>query len=66
MKTAIKAVTGIMSLFLTLPIWFYIIHSLLAAAHADRLLWFLFWVYVPLTFLVSGLNIIADKLVDKG
>ena len=57
----LKIFTGIVGLCITLPIWFYLIYSILCAVHPDRLVWFLFWVYVPLTFLVSIISVIIGS-----
>jgi len=57
----LKIFTGIVGLCITLPIWFYLIYSILCATHPDRLVWFLFWVYVPLTFLVSIIQVIIGN-----
>lgn len=48
-----KKVTGILALFITLPIWFYLIHWLLKANNAGELQMFLFWVYVPFSILIN-------------
>jgi hypothetical protein len=56
----LKIFTGVVGMCITLPIWFYLIYSILCAIHPDRLVWFLFWVYVPLTFLVAFMQKIID------
>lgn len=37
----------LLSFLVTLPIWYYLVYVMLSAAHPDRLVWFLFWTYVP-------------------
>lgn len=47
---------------ITLPIWYFIMYTVLSAIHVDRLVWFLFWVYVPMGMVLT----IAEKLAtDK-
>lgn len=58
---AIRIITGMLVIFVTLPIWFFLIYTLLQAAHVDRLVWFLFWIYVPVTIFAN----VVDKIVDK-
>lgn len=41
---------------LVAPIWYFLLYTLLSAAHVDRLVWFLFWVYVPFSFLIRVLE----------
>jgi hypothetical protein len=44
----LKVFAGLCSVFVTMPIGLYITHSLIVAAHGDRLLFFLFWINAPL------------------
>jgi len=46
-KSIIVAV--ILALFIELLIWFYLIYFILSSLSPDRLVWFLYWVYVPVT-----------------
>jgi hypothetical protein len=47
-----KKMSGIIAIFITMPIWFYIVHWLLKQSNAGELQWFLFWIYVPATLIV--------------
>lgn len=49
-----KAAGSILSLFVTLPIWFFLLYTILTAIHPDRLVWFLFWIYVPIGFIAAS------------
>lgn len=42
-----KAVTGLVSMFIAMPIWFYLLYKILEAVQASELMWFLYWVYLP-------------------
>lgn len=56
-----KGIRALMAL-ITLPIWYFIMYTVLSAIHVDRLVWFLFWVYVPMGMVLT----IAEKLAtDK-
>lgn len=44
-----KAIAGLVGLFVTMPIWFFLLYRVLEAVHANELMWFLYWVYVPAT-----------------
>lgn len=37
-------------LFLLMPLWFYMLYRVLTSAHADELTWFIFWLYLPVSF----------------
>lgn len=52
MKIAGSVVGLILSLFISLPIWFYLLYNLLKLVGASQLMFFLFWVYVPVNILV--------------
>ena len=56
----LKIASGLLALCVTLPIWFYLMYSALLANGASELAWFLFWVYVPVSFFVAGVG----KLID--
>lgn len=58
MKTS-KIVELVGSL-ITLPIWLYLMYWVIGQSNPDRLIWFLFWSYVPLSILI----IIISKAVE--
>jgi len=43
----------ILALFIELPIWIYLIYWILSQLNPDRLVWFLFWIYVPTLIVTS-------------
>lgn len=52
----------ILSLFLILPIWYYLLYKILEAIVATELMWFLYWIYVPAAII---LTIIVKILESK-
>ena len=57
---SIKIVTAILSILITQPIWIYLMYKILEAVNASALMWFLFWVYVPVLVVALTLKIIID------
>lgn len=55
-----KIFMGVVGVFVTLPIWFYLVYSILCAIHPDRLVWFLFWIYIPTNLLMSILAVVVN------
>lgn len=55
-----KIIAGLLSLFLSLPIWIYLQYKVLVIIGATELMWFLFWIYVPVTIL----SLMLAKLVE--
>ena len=53
MVNKLRTIGGVLGLFITLPIWFYLMHFTLSQLNADRLVWFLYWIYVPVTILIE-------------
>ena len=52
----------ILALLIELPIWIYLIYWILSQLNPDRLVWFLFWIYVPTLIITSILGkIIAGE-----
>lgn len=48
-----KAVAAILALFVALPIWFYLLYRILELVQATELMWFLYWVYLPVNMLIT-------------
>lgn len=47
---------GFVAIFVTLPIWFYLLYQILERVNAGELMWFLYWVYVPFTILIHAVG----------
>ena len=58
---AFSTISGILTVFIQMPIWWYLLYKVLEASHATELMWFLFWIYVPFG-LFTG---IVAKMVQK-
>jgi hypothetical protein len=56
-----KKVAGLLALFVTLPIWFFLLYRILSAINATELTWFLYWIYVPASVLVNSLTKLAEE-----
>lgn len=57
----IKAIAGLLTAFVVLPIWYYLLYKLLQAANASELMWFLYWIYLPINLLaVLILKMVED------
>lgn len=52
---AIQNTIVCLTFFMSTPIWYFLLHTLLVHAQVDRLCWFLYWVYVPVGILSSVL-----------
>jgi hypothetical protein len=57
-----KIVSGVLSVCVTIPIWLYLWYKIMSMVGANELMWFLFWVYVPVTIVVATLKVVADDL----
>lgn len=55
-----KKIAGVIGIFLTMPIWFYLLYKILVLVNASELMWFLFWIYVPATLAVYVIARIFD------
>ena len=59
---AMKAWLGILQVFIVAPIWYYLLYKVLVGVNATELMWFLFWVYVPLgMFIQMSMKILDAK-----
>ena len=57
---------SLLGICVSLPIWFYLIYQILELVNATELMWFLFWVYVPVTFGLSAVTKLATLASEKG
>jgi hypothetical protein len=48
-----KTISGIITIFVTAPIWYYLLYQVLVRVHASELMFFLFWVYLPVGIFAS-------------
>ena len=51
-----KVVSALIAVFITMPIWYYLVYQILVRVEASELMWFLFWVYVPFSIFVMTIN----------
>jgi hypothetical protein len=64
MKAALAVLAAVLVLLVTLPIWFYLLYKVLVAVNATDLMWFLYWAYVPATFVASGIGSVIKAIDD--
>lgn len=57
MKNAI----GILQLFVVLPIWYYLLYQILVRVNATELMFFLYWIYVPVALLAATVT----KMIER-
>lgn len=51
-----KTTKAILAIFITMPIWYYLMYKILVGVNATELMWFLFIIYVTIGLFVSILN----------
>jgi hypothetical protein len=56
----VKWMSGLLGVLILMPIRIFLWYSLLKAAHADRLLWFLFWVYLGVAFAIELVTFVTE------
>ena len=42
-----KAIAGFLTILISAPIWYYLLYQILLKVDASELMFFLFWIYVP-------------------
>jgi len=48
-----KIIRSILGILISTPIWYYLVFKILKSIQATELMWFLYWIYVPVGILVS-------------
>lgn len=61
----IKLIGALIILCLVMPIWFYLLYSILTAIDAGELQWFLFYIYVPFSLFASIMIRLAEGKQDE-
>lgn len=56
-----EKIAGVLALFVSAPLWYWLLYQVLARVQATELMWFLYWVYVP----VGLLGQLITKLTAK-
>ena len=59
-KLKLKIIAMILTVFVTMPIWYFLLYRILTAVNATELMWFLYWVYIP----VAIVSMIIAKIVE--
>ena len=57
----LKIIYAILHVLIVMPIWFYLLYQILVRVGASELMWFLFWIYIP----VSILTVLLFKLAES-
>jgi hypothetical protein len=48
-----EVISTVLSVLVSLPIWFYLLYKILQAVNASELMWFLFWIYMPASLIIN-------------
>lgn len=62
---ALQVLIGLIALFIQLPVTIYGSWLMYKHVQATDLMWFIWWISVPLTILISIISTIASKFVEK-
>jgi hypothetical protein len=57
----VQIISGVLSVLVVIPIWYYLFYKILCAVQATELMWFLFWVYIPFAVISQILSRIVEK-----
>jgi len=61
---AARIIIAILGLFVTIPITFYLQYKVLALVNATDLMWFLFWINVPVFILIQIISKVVETVDD--
>lgn len=60
-KEKVKGVFACINVIVVTPIWLYLLYQILMRVNASELMWFLYWVYIPVAAAVSFTMILLEK-----
>lgn len=61
---ALNTVVGLLVLFVVTPIWYYLVYHILKRVNASELMWFLYWIYVPVGIFAHLLGKVTEGADD--
>ena len=65
-KNKLGCAVGVIGLFVTTPIWYYLLYQVLTRVEATETMWLLFWIYLPVHLLVAVVSqLIVSAFADK-
>lgn len=56
-----KAIGVLIGFMISMPIWFYLLYKILVAVNASDLMWFMYYAYIPATFLAAAIMQLAKS-----
>lgn len=56
-----KVISSLLMVLVTMPIWYYLLYQILVRVNASELMFFLFWIYVPVGALVAVLSLLSTS-----
>lgn len=63
-KTRVGCVLGFLQVLIVQPIWYYLLYQILSRVGATHLMWFLYFVYVPVGLTLSILFKYTEAVFD--
>jgi hypothetical protein len=60
---AIQLMISLLTIFITGPIWYYLLFKILQLVHATDVMWLLFWVYLPLGLFMEIMGVIIKRVI---
>lgn len=62
---AMRIISTLLGLLIVAPIWYWLLYQVLTRVQASELMWFLYWVYVPVAVFAGLLLKIVDGAEKK-
>jgi hypothetical protein len=60
-KQTLSGIFGLVSILIVSPIWYYLLYKLLSISGATELMWFLYYIYVPVGIILALIKSQIDK-----
>lgn len=58
---SIKIAAVFLYCVIVMPIWYYLVYKILQRVDASELMWFLFWIYIPVSFIAIFVIRLSDE-----
>jgi hypothetical protein len=61
----LAAIAALLSIIIVAPIWYWLLYHILVRVQASELMFFLYWVYVPMAFVTATISKLLEKSAQK-
>lgn len=63
-KAKVGCLLGFFQILIPTGIWYYLLFQIMALVQASETMWIMYWIYMPVGFLLSLTRVIVDSIFE--